>query len=254
MAIGKTNAGGGSGNVLNFDVKRYATEAKLLEDTPKENTIGIISTTEMTGWIIDANQPENLTQGMVWISNKSYMNVSFNALKKNGIQVYPLSARQYVSGAWEDTPTKIYQNDRWLELSITLFPPASNWNGATDGHGHAGINSDGITLQEEWISYQQYQQATTISSWDVTPYSRLCARMKTSTTNCTKVVALSTEADSNVLNSTFVAKVTSDTQTAGTIIELDISSLSGQYYVAVGQYTTSGSSNNYTIFDKVWMK
>ena len=75
--------GGGGGAALNFDVVRYATESELLAATPKANSIGIISTTEMTGWIIDANQPENMTNGMVWLSVGTESTVEFNALKKN---------------------------------------------------------------------------------------------------------------------------------------------------------------------------
>lgn len=153
MAIGKTNAGGGSGNALNFNVKRYATEAKLLADTPKENTIGIISTTEMTGWIIDAKQPDNLTEGMVWILAGTDSSVEFNALKKNGIQVYPLSAKQYVSGTLVDKTTKIYQGGEWVDWFVYLF-----------SYGDECTDISGGWALKKW--YAEYGQAASFQKTD----------------------------------------------------------------------------------------
>lgn len=106
--------GGGGGTSLNFDVKAYATEEALLADTPKENTIGIISN-KITGWLFSATEPESPTEGMVWISTGASSTIEFNALKKNGIQVYPLSAKQYVSGAWVDVTAMSYQGGEWVD-------------------------------------------------------------------------------------------------------------------------------------------
>lgn len=107
--------GGGGGTSLNFDVKAYATEEALLAATPKENTIGIITTNKITGWLFSATEPESPTEGMVWISTGASSTIEFNALKKNGIQVYPLSAKQYVSGAWVDVTAMSYQGGEWVE-------------------------------------------------------------------------------------------------------------------------------------------
>ena len=55
--------------------------------------------------------------GIVWIQTGTSSPVKFNALKKNGIQVYPLSAKQYVGGAWVAKTAKSYQSDAWKEWS-----------------------------------------------------------------------------------------------------------------------------------------
>ena len=135
--------GGGSGGAaLNFDVVRYATESALLAETPKENTIGIISTTEMTGWIIDANQPENMTNGMVWLSINTESPVEFNALKKNALQVYLMSAKQMISGVLVDVPAKIYQGNMWVSLwDGELFDNGNQWETITGGWSYEGYVS-----------------------------------------------------------------------------------------------------------------
>lgn len=144
-------AGGGGGAALNFDVVRYATESELLAATPKENTIGIISTTEMTGWIIDVNQPENMTNGMVWISAGTASAVEFNALKKNGIQVYPLSAKQYINGEWVNKVAKSYQGGAWVEWVrvIYLFNNGDQCTSITGGWVNANIGSNTIPPRVE---------------------------------------------------------------------------------------------------------
>lgn len=113
--------GGGGGTSLNFDVKAYATEEAMLAATPKENTIGIITTTPITSWIFSATEPAETMEGMVWITTGTSSTVKFNALKKNCIQVYPISAKQYVSGAWVNKNMKCYQNGKWRDFGYYII-------------------------------------------------------------------------------------------------------------------------------------
>lgn len=247
--LGRTNTGGGGSGGLNFQV----IGGTAAPSNPKENMIWVNTSTKITSYIFSTKQPTG-SDGMVWIATGTSCTVEFNALKKNCIQVCPAAAKQYVNGIWVDKVAKSYKSGAWTDWSVELYPPSSNWNAATNGQGYAGISDEGIELQEKWISYPQYQQVTTKTKWNVTPYKKLCARMKSSGTGCTKVLALSTVADSNVLYGSFVAKTTNATQTAGTVLECDISSISGEYYVVVGQYTNNGASNSSTVFDDVWME
>lgn len=238
---------------LNYSIIGGTTEP----ENPSENMIWINTENEITSHKLSKYEPNNPVEGMVWIYLGDASNVNFHTLSMNEREldeVHPISAKQYIGGVYVDVTAKSYQGGEWVDWSVTLYPPGSNWNTATSGNGHATINGDGITLKEEWISYSQYQQATTQSKWDVTGFNKLRARMKTSSTGCTKVVALSAVASSNVRDGSFAAKVQNATQTPETIFECDISGLSGEYYVVVGQYIESGNSNKFTIFDKVWME
>lgn len=113
MGWGTGNLGGGSGG-LNFKVVGYATEAELLADTPKENTIGIITTNKITGWMFAAADPAEPVEGMVYITTGTKSDIAFNALKKNGIMVYPLSAKQYIGSSLTDVPAMIYKSSQWV--------------------------------------------------------------------------------------------------------------------------------------------
>lgn len=110
------NMNSGGGTALNFAVKAYATEAELLAATPKENTIGIITTAPITSWIFSTTEPEAYAEGMVWVITGTARQNEFNALKKNGIHVYPVSAKQYVSGAWVDVIAKRWQGEVWVDF------------------------------------------------------------------------------------------------------------------------------------------
>lgn len=108
--------GGGGGTSLNFDVKAYPSDADMMTATPKENTIGIITVLPISGWIFSVTAPEEPTEGMAWVITGTARQNEFNALKKNGIHVYPVSAKQYVSGAWVDVIAKRWQGEVWVDL------------------------------------------------------------------------------------------------------------------------------------------
>lgn len=95
--------GGGAG--LNFKVVGGTSQPT----NPRENTIWINTSTTITDWIFSATQP-SAANGRVWISVGTSSTVEFNALKKNGLQVYPITAKQCVSGSWKDVTAKSYQN------------------------------------------------------------------------------------------------------------------------------------------------
>lgn len=107
--IGRTNAGVGGGG-LNFKV----VGGTVAPSNPKENMIWVNTANEITSWIFSGTQPTNPTEGMVWISTGTSSNVAFSATKKNGIIVYPISAKQYINGALVDKDAKIYQNGAWV--------------------------------------------------------------------------------------------------------------------------------------------
>lgn len=111
--IGRTNvcALGGSGDAsLNFNI----VGGTSVPSSPVENTIWVDTYREITGWIFSATQPAGQI-GQLWIKTADFSSTPFNALKKNTLTVYPLSARQYNSGTWERVTAKSWQNGTWVE-------------------------------------------------------------------------------------------------------------------------------------------
>lgn len=117
------NGGGGSA-ALNFKVVG-GTTAPL---NPKENTVWVNTNTEITSWFFSATEPETLEEGMVWLSTGTFSPFEFNALKKNGIQVYPKSAKQYINGEWVGKFIQCYKGNEWLVFKgIPQFTYTGNY-------------------------------------------------------------------------------------------------------------------------------
>ena len=115
---------GGTGAGLNFKVVGGTTQPA----NPKENTIWVNTSNEITGWIFSAEEPDVPEEGMVWFAVGLSSLAEFNALKENTLQVYPVLAKQYASGEWSESPAKIYQGEKWANLEDTLLPPVDGWN------------------------------------------------------------------------------------------------------------------------------
>lgn len=102
--------GAGGGAPLNFKVVGGTTAPS----NAKENTIWINTSTAITSYVFSATQPTNPVAGMVWIFTGTSSNGAFNVLKKNGIYIYPIYAKQYVSGKWVDKTAKCWQGGKWI--------------------------------------------------------------------------------------------------------------------------------------------
>lgn len=93
-------------------------------------------------------------EGTVWIQTGDASQVEFNALNKNGIQVYPIGAKQYVGGAWADKTAQIYQNGAWNELvSGYLIKDGEDVTSLTGGWQHATMGMQSNAFVHPDITY-----------------------------------------------------------------------------------------------------
>lgn len=130
---GKSSGSGG----LNFSIEAYEYESALPE-TAEDNTIAIYPATEISSYSFSATKPENPDPYMVWISTGTSSPAEFNALKENGIQIYPISAKQYVSGNWMDVTAKSYQGGKWVDW----------WQGELYKEGNEYVEVTGGWMEE----------------------------------------------------------------------------------------------------------
>lgn len=113
---------GGGGAALNFSVIGGTSQPS----GAGENTIWIDTDTAITSYVFSAAQPASPEEGMVWVLTGNSSVVEFNALKKNALQVCPVSAKQYISGAWVEKTAKSYQGGAWVDW----------WNGPLYDYGN----------------------------------------------------------------------------------------------------------------------
>lgn len=109
--------GGSGGTSLNFKVVGGLTQPA----NPQENTIWVSTDVKITDWTFSAEAPEKPSEGSVWFLTGTSSEVSFNALKKNGLQIYPISAKQYIGGEWVEKSVKSYQGGAWVEWISTVY-------------------------------------------------------------------------------------------------------------------------------------
>ena len=246
--LGRTNTGGGGGTPLNFKVV-----GNPQPDNPKANTIWVDTDTKITGWFFSATQPENLAEGNVWFPVGTSSPTAFNALKKNGITVYPLSAKQYVNGALVDKVAKTYQDGAWADWVVYTYlfksgeGVASDWTINKNQNARVNITSDYINITN-----------TASASWDFGLYKKNAVDL----TNV-KSVAIEAQMDSSprfsiVANKTtftnssdykgFTAYVNITLRSGRQVYKLDVSNLSGMYYVGL-----HGAATNAYVYD-LWLE
>ena len=248
--------GGGNGAALNFKVVGNPQPA-----SPSENTIWVNTDTPITGYEFSATEPVEPIEGLVSIFTGTSSPVEFNALKKNGIHVYPASVKQYVGGAWVDKTAKSYQGGEWVEWfpAGALYYKGNQINGITGGWETRSIGAptmvDPVFSSEcIEISFERTRGTPhvgcvsgTKNAIDLTSVAALAANVtefagksgytrlgvypsgQTASENLTSYAAI---------NSTGVAR-------------LDVSKLSGLYYVVLGGYSKWGDDQNMNATVKV---
>lgn len=225
-AISSISTGAG----LNFDIVGNPQPAN-----PSNNTIWVDTDAEITSWIFSAAEPENPTEGMVWIATETASTVSFNALKENSVMVYPLSAKQYAGGAWVDVEAKCYQNAEWVELKsdFLIFDNGNTFDDITGGWEISGVFDEGCL---RIYSASNVRAAVAKNKINVTDYKTMFITVKkTGTAGNIKfglANTLSTTSDGN-----YIVKKEVQPAAIGTY-ELDISGMTGDYYITVTGYNT----------------
>ena len=223
-----------------------------------ENMIWVNTNTEITKVVFRSIEPSNPVEGMVCIYTGSGSNVSFDRMVVNGIgvdEVYPISAKQYVSGAWVDVAAKTYQGGKWIDWFTYFYNKGNEYTSLTGGWefvkgstsdihstGTGTKNSDSITLS---MGDTSTGAAITSKTIDLTPFSTL--EVNVTDLNSDYVVwfgAVTTKGD--VVNNVAAQA----TLTEG-VVSLNVSTLSDKYYIAVYLQTDPGHYNNFVTFDSV---
>ena len=247
--------GNGSGTAsLNFRVLGGATQP----ENPRENDIWVQTDTAFFSWAFSATEPAG-TEGAVWISVGMESQVAFSAVKKNTLWVYPVEVKEYRFGGWEARNACCFQNGRWVVFSqvvtdVRLFDQGDPCEGITGGWGVIGrgeVKADSLSLYvyHDANGAQVYTQRAV----KLTDFSKLRVVLSGSTVGI-YVGVMSSAPD--MANQSFVSNrdkcASRMTIAAGTLTqELDISGLSGEYYVWAGRGGSSVVTDNVAYITEV---
>ena len=253
MVFNMTGNGGG----LNFKVVQYATTPT---GTAAENTIGVVTDTAITSWVMQAEQPTG-AEGMVWIEVAVASDVAFFADRKHQVKLYPKAVKQYVGGAWSSVDAYVYQGGAWVEFSSIwngeLYYYGDEFNSVTGGWiGRAGAaigthiikDTDGITLTSSASANMQ-----TANKIDLSGFNTLSVVVTDSTANWCYVGV--TQNDEDYFNSgntsanwpTTTPHVQITSPAASFTANLDVSGVSGLYTVVIAIRSDKTSGKTMTV-------
>lgn len=252
--IGITNAGGGGGG-LNFKV----VGGTVQPSSPSENMIWVNTSVAITSWVFSTTAPANPVAGMAWFAISSSSSVAFNAVKKNGIWVYPTACQQYVSGAWVTKTAKTYQSGAWKDWQLTLYKAGTKRVKFTDGnstaYGTASLNWGAATADFTSNQPSDGRVFTSIYTYtqlmDLVGYSQLVCTLSAASyadSDAHFIIAVSSAAVPALSYLGAVTDVLGQAQAStgsSLTLALDISSIPREAVsVLVGLYTNGGHGNS----------
>ena len=221
----------GGGAPLNFKVL-----GNPKPDNPKENTVWIDTDNEITSWIFSATEPAAPSEGMVWIPTGTASVAGFNALKKNGIQVYPLLAKQYVNGDWVSKTAKIYQSGEWKTITSNFIAYENGIFNSAFQKAATSFNTEG------YLKIMANNTYTSDALFDYSPYNTIVFSQHSWGRNLTiSLLDSSGNAVASISKS-----YTGSTQEK---IVMDISAVVEKCYLQIKH--TSSDANNYVRFTKI---
>lgn len=265
MSMTINASGGGVG--LNFSIICDVTQP-----TPKENMIWVNTGTPLDGYAFASSAPAAPRNGMVWILTANSSTVAFNAAKKGVLMVYPIMCKQYISGAWTEVPAKSYINGAWRDWLVYLYSPGNphteltgGWEGkahrrqdTVDGWGVMSVepsvdtddvNTDGEHRMKVTLAVTAPNNgsgsARTVNKVDLTNFDQIVFNLTFPGSTVYVYVTQSATGYDAVKS----LAVTGGTNKAAA---LDVSDLSGEYYVGIN--LLAGSSTVTVYVNKVELK
>ena len=250
MAKGFKDGAGGGRSELNFRVVGSPEQPS----TPRENDIWVSTSDEIITWVFDVSEPVAPVAGMVWIQVDFRSSAPLNALKRNGIHLYPVGVKQYDGSNWTDVTGKLWNGAEWVEIRLPYYYIV-NAGGAADyaggwasaGNAHSAQNSDGSI----------YLKTTTSASGNITMKSGISNFAEYSTMK----IVQSTSVNGHIfkiINETGTTFVSVSTYTSVSPISVDLASLglskTGLYRFLISGDAIGGTSGASTLVTKVWLE
>lgn len=232
-ATALVNVSGGGGT----DVDLHVVGGTTQPTNPEQNTIWVNTSTAVTSYALQHDEPDTPVAGMVWIQTSYFSFVPMNILPDNGVEVYPVAAYQYESGAWVEKEAKSYIDGTWKDWVVYVWngeadishwvrataAATGSWDYTADGFLHVTTNSSGGAM----IAYDVPFDLTNVSAVRYYGYSTGSGANR----------SVSVGAAIRGANAAVLATPSSWPRTDPlSYVDLDVSNLSGEYYVRIGAY------------------
>jgi hypothetical protein len=255
--LGRTNASaGGAIGGLDFVMIGSTTPP----ENAVQNTVWVNTDTEVTSWVLSAEEPESPAAGMVWAKIDTTSNVPVAAPVGGDWFILNISSvKQHIGGEWIGKGAKTYQNGEWIvsasaDLRTYLFNNGVINTELTGGIYYPALSDDSIHFEKNSISGGTTYTYSTKEKVNLTDYSVVKARCISGNTIESAIFRIcvidKTANGTHFTTSQMVASISEYGPFNGIerIAELDISELTGEYYLGyafgVRSSATAGNVNN----------
>lgn len=236
-----------TGGGLNFKVVGGTTRPA----NPKENTIWINTEQEVTGLVFSIKEPAEPASGLVWIKlTEKVTSTALTALEGDGIRLFAYYATQHVNGAFAAKPAKIYQDGAWKDLwSGTLYDNGiipDGFCGVVSSASHSNYPACTMEFQaDKWYFYCPTGKSLSLRSAekiDVTHFKTLHIDFSGSGFRF------------GLANTPLFYEDYAASAATGDTTVLDISSYTGEYYIATANYKSASTAALEGFVYKLWME
>lgn len=234
------------------------TTAAGLPETARNGTIAMISPMAAEKVYVMRTVPENPNQGDVWMRQGS----GLITYQTGTVFVTVNETKQYDGAAWIKRDTYQYLNG-WQREVVYLLEAADTCSDVTGGWGDYKQNNGTCTKTDEGYRFtednagNQRGYIQTLNKIELTAYSKICFQGEVTKYTQPVVGGLQTQKASDYwgdnpsgYETPWYNNVKAASYAGGVgpfTIELDISNISGSYYVGL-------SSGSYALVSKIWME
>lgn len=236
--IAQISTGGGSS--LNFNVVGGDTRPA----NPDMNTIFVYTDTLIGSYYVGGTEPTSYANGDVWIVTRSESLTS--VFLTPAISINVVDVLQSTSGAWVHKDADFYDGS-WQTVIYWLYKEGEEFATITGGwkivnhtNGRAVKNASNIYLNYTGSDGRR-SNAYTNYPVDVTAFSRIVADVERTAGTGDFTLGIASNNTRPGDDSANVATASTRTTAVGRqVIELDVSSFSGSYYLHIGAGVTRG--------------
>jgi hypothetical protein len=253
MSVQIFNQSGGAGGKLRAIV---AGSAASLPATAKEGTIAVITTTPIGTVWAQADEPASPSAGDVWIVLFKTSNTPINLVKNGSLMLYPIRVEQYDGSSWVAREGYAMASGAWSTMVKYAYimgnlceSVSGGWNLIVGSGTTLENTANGLVCTMTGGAGRQ-SGAQTVGLIDLTNYTTIQYIVTISTIVTAPIFGAASAAMSvnNLASSShYSAYVQQTTTCTDAVLSVDVTSLSGNYYVGFG------SAANMTV-QKIWLE
>lgn len=233
-------------------------------ENPSENTfwarIGSETPKEWSNYVFSSKEPLDPYDGLLWFKTGLSSYYAFPPVKDAGIYIYPNVCYRYVDTDWIEIPVNVYMHGEWCDMKYSHLylpghePPSENECMQITG-GWRCISvpySGGVGLVaplNKTLEYMSISLNPDLMGSDASIGTTVATREKVDLTNYSKLVFVGSYVEfatnanawygawSKLVGGTYqenVGAVTKVTANNSDNVVVDISGLTGEYFVGVG--------------------